>query len=85
MPNGAILQPVEVYRSEIAEILRRLGAGEISHADCIKALDAAVVGLVPQLSLGQIQDLRELLIANNDSVYEEMKRRGKAKAASGLN
>ena len=65
---------MEVYKSETKEILRRFVEREIDFPECIAALDAALSG--PLANNEQVQAVREILLANNDAVMEEMGRRG---------
>jgi hypothetical protein len=67
---------VEVYKSETQEIIRRFLARRISFPDCIAALDAALASLVPRLRHKELDDLRALMLANNEIVMKEMERRG---------
>jgi hypothetical protein len=67
---------MEVYRAETEEILRRFVGREISFPDCIAALDSALAGLIPRLASGQMESLRAIVLTNNQTVMEEMGRRG---------
>ena len=67
---------MEVYRSETKEIVRRFVEREIDFPECIAALDAALSGLLAKPSNEQVQAVREILLANNDAVMEEMGRHG---------
>ena len=42
--------PVDAYKAECAEILRRFLEHRLNHQHCIAALDAAVAGVVLRLS-----------------------------------
>ena len=67
---------MEGYRAETEEILRRFLERQISFPDCIALLDAALAELIPTLATGQIESLRPIMLANNQTVMEEMARRG---------
>jgi hypothetical protein len=67
---------VEVYKSECREIVRRFLAHEISFTLCIAALEAAVADVSPRLTSDQMDELRQITLANNAAVMEEMARRG---------
>lgn len=67
---------MEAYRAETEEILRRLFVREVSFPDCIAALDDALARLIPRLASGQMEPLRAIVLANNETVMEEMARRG---------
>lgn len=49
---------MEVYRSETREILKRFSEHRISRAECVDALDCALLAAVPHLAPA---DLREVL------------------------
>jgi hypothetical protein len=53
---------------------------QLSFANCISALDAALARLIPRLDQGQYPAqmiaLRAVMLANNEIVMEEMERRG---------
>ena len=66
----------EHFRAQTEEILRRFRGRQISFPDCIAALDAALAELVPRLDGGQIEPLRAIVLTNNDTVMDEMARRG---------
>lgn len=70
---------MEVYKSETQEVLRRFLARRLSFPDCIAALDAALAGLLPRLRAEELPALRELMLANNAVVMNEMERRGQRK------
>jgi predicted Zn-ribbon and HTH transcriptional regulator len=75
---GHILQvPVEVYKRETREIIRRFLIHNLSFPSCIAALDAALAGLLPRLQPDQIEKVRAVMLANNEQVMEEMARRSK--------
>ncbi len=67
---------MEVYKSETREILKRFLSNRLSFPHCIAALDAALAGLIPNLSSDQIEPLRAILLDNNATVMKEMERRG---------
>jgi hypothetical protein len=72
---------MEVYKSETREVLNRFLAHRLSFPACIAALDAALAGLLPRLRPDELPALRELVLANNAVVMNEMERRGKRKEA----
>jgi len=67
---------VEVYRSETQEVIRRFAAHKLTFPACICALDAALAGLIPRLTCEQLPLLRALMLANNETVKYEMRKRG---------
>jgi hypothetical protein len=70
------LSVVEVYRSETQEVIKRFFAHRLSYPACICALDAALAGLIPRLTCEQLPLLRALMLANNETVKYEMRKRG---------
>ena len=66
---------MHVYKSETQEVIRRFLEDRISFRDCICALDAALAGLIPSLECDQLVPLRELMLANHETVMKEMERR----------
>lgn len=70
---------MEVYKSETREVLSRFLSRRITFPGCIAALDAALAGLLPRLRPEELPALRELMLANNEVVMEEMQRRGQRK------
>jgi len=66
---------MEVFKTEAREVLNRFLHHRLSFPNCIVALDAALAGLVPQLTTEQIPPLRAIMLANNATVMEEMERR----------
>jgi len=53
---------MEVYRSETAEIIRRFVNGQISHAECIATLDAALSGIVSRLKPEELAQIRAIYV-----------------------
>ena len=73
---------MEVYKRETREVVRRFLAYQISFPNCIAALDAALAGLLPRFQSEQLDEVRRLMLANNESVMDEMARREGAGAIS---
>lgn len=73
---------MEVYERETQEVLKRFLERRLNFAECIAALDAALAGLVPTLSGEQIPRVRAVMLANNETVMEEMERRGRGSTTS---
>ena len=65
---------MEVYKRETEEIIRRFLKRQLSFPDCVAALDAALAGLLP-LEPSQYDEVRAVMLANNDIVMDEMARR----------
>src|SRR4051812_39472727 len=72
---------MEVYKTETREVLSRFLRRRISFPDCIAALDAALAGVLPRLQPSELPALREVMLANNDIVMQEMERRGQDRKA----
>lgn len=70
---------MEVYKAETAEVLRRFLSRQLSYAECIAALDAALAGVMPRLKPAELNALRALVSANNETVKKEMNRRKREK------
>jgi predicted Zn-ribbon and HTH transcriptional regulator len=66
---------VEVYKRETREIIRRFRIHNLNFPSCIAALDAALAGLLPRIQPHQLDEVRAVMLANNDQVMEEMARR----------
>ena len=67
---------MEVYERETQEIIRRFLAHRISFPQCIAALDAALADLIPRLHKEDLEELRAVMLFNNETVMEG---NGKAK------
>ena len=72
---------MEVFKTETREVLSRFLRRRLSFPDCIAALDAALAGVLPRLHPSELPALREVLLANNDIVMEEMARREQTRKA----
>ena len=66
---------MEVYKSETKEVLNRFLHRRLKFPQCIAALDAALAGLIPDLRHEQLDELRAVMLANNEIVMKEMERR----------
>ena len=66
---------MEVCERETKETIRRFLAHKITFPDCISALDASLASLIPHMMPAQLYELRDLMLANNATVMEEMARR----------
>jgi hypothetical protein len=72
---------VEVYKRETQEIIRRFLHRKLSFPNTIAALDAALAGVLPRLKPEQLDQVRSVMLANNEKVMVEMQRRGPKKDA----
>ncbi len=66
---------MDVFKSETREVLSRFLHRRLSFPDCIAALDAALAAVLPRLQPSELPALREVMLANNNIVMEEMERR----------
>jgi hypothetical protein len=66
---------MEVYKRETQEIIRRFLLRQLSFPKCIAALDAALAGLLPRLQPQELDEVRAVMLANNETVMAEMARR----------
>jgi len=66
---------VEAYKRETQKIVRRFLARQLSLANCIAALDAALASTLVRVVPEQLEEVRSVALANNASVMEEMARR----------
>jgi hypothetical protein len=67
---------VEVYKQETREIIRRFLLHQLNFPNTIAALDAALAGVLPRLKPGQLDEVRTVMLTNNEKVMAEMARRG---------
>jgi len=70
---------MEVYKKETGVVVKRFLRRQLSFANCISALDAALAKLIPRLHAKELDALRTLMLANNEIVMKEMERRSKSK------
>jgi len=66
---------VEVYKTKTDDIVRRFLLRQFRFPDCVAALDAALSGLLPTLTPEDFDKVRAMMLANNDTVMDEMARR----------
>ena len=66
---------MQTFRRETRGIVNRFLLHQLSFPRCIDALAAAHLRLVPGLVAGDVEELRLLILANNDRVMAEMSRR----------
>jgi hypothetical protein len=69
-------EQIDAYERETQEIIKRFLDRRLSFPECIAALDAALAGLIPQLTGEELPRLRIVMLANNEIVMKEMERRG---------
>ena len=74
--HGRLLQTaMEVYERETKEVIQRFLWHRLAFPGCIAELDTALGRAIPHLLPIQLDELRDLMLANNATVMEEMARR----------
>ena len=66
---------MEEYKSQTARTVNRFLRRQLSFANCIASLDAALAGLIPRWRSDDLDVLRAVMLANNERVMKEMERR----------
>jgi len=74
---------MEVYKEETQDVVGRILSHQLSFPGCIVALNAAPARLLPTLEREQFDEVRVILLANNDTVMDEMARRSANDKANG--
>ena len=69
---------MESYEHETKQVIEEFLADKISFFECIAALDAALASIMPLLTGEKTDNVRALMLANNETVIKEMERRGKS-------
>jgi len=70
---------MDVYKSETKRVVNRFLRRQLSFANCIASLDAALARLILRLRSKDLDALRAVMLANNERVMKEMERRAAAK------
>jgi hypothetical protein len=70
---------MKVYKRKTREAIRSFLRGNRSFPRCIADLDAALADLIPRLKGEQLDELRALMLANNEIVMKELERRASVK------
>jgi DNA repair protein RadC len=66
---------MQIFRRETRGIVNRFLLHQLSFPHCVESLAAAHTRLLPRLAQGNIEELRVLMLSNNDRVMAEMTRR----------
>jgi hypothetical protein len=74
---------MEVYKRETQAIVGRFLSHQLSFPDCVVAQHSALARLLPTLEREQFDEVRVVMLANNDTVMDEMARRSAKQKASG--
>ena len=69
---------MEVYKRETRQVIRRFLLHQLGFPNCISALDAALAFLIPGIHPEELDTLRAVMLANNETVMKEMERRAAA-------
>jgi hypothetical protein len=80
LPKAYPQTAVEVYKKKTQDIVRRFLLKQLTFPECVSALDGALAALIPTLQPEQFDEVRAVMLANNDIVMDEMARR----AAKGI-
>ena len=67
LPSSGLM---EIYKRETRDLVNRFLLRQLSFPDCISALDSALAGLIPRLRPEDLPALREVIMANNESVLQ---------------
>lgn len=73
---------MEVYKRETREVIGRFLLRQLSFPNCIAGLDAALAGLLPRLQPEQLDEVRAVMLVNNETVMAEMARRAQGREGS---
>jgi hypothetical protein len=66
---------MEIYRRETRETVRRFLLHHLSFVTCISRLDATLVRFIPRMKPEQLDELRVVMLENNERVMKEMENR----------
>jgi hypothetical protein len=66
---------MELFKAETTGIVERFMAQQIDFPEYIAATDATFASALPRLTSGDIPSVRAVMLANHDTVMEEMIRR----------
>ena len=69
------MKPVRVYERETQDVIKRFVRHKLSFAQCIAALDAAMMRVAPDLNDGNLSSLHALMLANSEAMTRETERR----------
>ena len=65
---GRRSKEVEIYKRETGDVVRLFRENRISHAECIAALDAALVRVVQRMKPGDLPEVRFEILKNRGLV-----------------
>ncbi len=67
---------MNVYKAECTEIMRRFLAKQISWDDCVAALNSGLIGVMPEVTINNVSEVRAVVLFNEQLMSGEMERRG---------
>ena len=65
---------MQVFKNETQGIVEHFLNHRLSFGECIAALDAALVGLIPNLKREQLPERRAIVLFNNERVMAEVEK-----------
>jgi hypothetical protein len=74
---------VKAYKRETRSLVARFKLHRMSFPKCISALDAALARFIPRMKPDDIDELRAVMLANNEAVMKEVGERGSPKLTTG--
>ena len=72
---------MDAYRRETKSLVTRFVKNQLPFESCISSLDAALLRVISRMKSKQLNELRSVMLANNERVMEEMARRRQEKEA----
>ena len=72
---------MEVYKKQTQKIVKSFLDHQMAFPECISTLDAALVRFIKRRGHGESPAIKTVLLANNDTVMQEMEKRGKQRKA----
>ena len=72
---------MEVYKKQTQKIVKSFLGHQTTFPECIPALDAALVRFIKRRGSGEFLAIQAVLLANNETVMQEMEKREKERKA----
>jgi hypothetical protein len=72
---------MEIYRKQTQKTLKRFLDREITFPECVSGLDHALAKLIQRGRAENLPAIREVMLANNETVMKEMEKREKQRKA----
>lgn len=67
---------MEAYKQETKSVVARFILNQVTFERCIYSLDAALTRFIPRMKPEQLDELRTIMLSNNERVMKEIDRRG---------